>query len=717
MPGISAKTERLELWGGVECTINRVGEAFHNQLAARSPAERLQDIDRVVSLGIRTLRFPLLWEELAPEENAEIDWSAADAQMRRLRELGVRPIVGLLHHGSGPRYTSLVDPRFPERLARYARAVAERYPWVQAWTPINEPLTTARFSGLYGHWFPHGRDPRIFCRAFVNQIRAIGLAMRAIRAVNPAAELVQTEDLGVTLSTPALVDQAEFENERRWLSFDLLGGTLDRRGRGWGYLREQGISESELTELVEHPCPPALLGINHYITSSRFLDENPRGYDAREIGGNGRDVYADVAAVRAQNSNFFEPRELLRQAWERFGIPIAVTEAHLCCTREEQLRWFGELWSAASLLHRDGLPIIAVTAWSLLGAYDWDSLLTRADGHYEPGAFDLRSPEPRATALASLLRQVARTSECENPLLRVPGWWRRSVRIVRRHTPTMPLPQVFAPRANRGCPMLLIAGADAGLGDVFARMCHLRGLPYRRLSPAEMDVTDAPMVRAAIRAFQPWAIIHAEGCEHLDARAHAAARDRPTEILGAATLAAACAPAEVALLTFSSDLSSRVNGTDDDQDFRIIPVEAERRTALIVKTSGLFGIPPGNDFISRTVHALSGGKPIEAAANEFIRLTYVPDLVHASLDLLIDRERGLWHLTNSGAPSWTELAHEIARIIGADASLVTSSGQVLARVAPFKGEPPLLNPWHNALRRYFEQQDETHAPAPCPQAT
>ena len=26
--------------------------------------------------------------------------------------------------------------------------------------------------------------------------------------------------------------------------------------------------------------------------------------------------------------------------------------------------------------------------------------------------------------------------------------------------------------------------------------------------------------------------------------------------------------------------------------------------------------------------------------------TYVPDLVHASLDLLIDGEHGLWHLAN-----------------------------------------------------------------------
>src|SRR5687768_16276495 len=128
-------SEILELWGGCECTINRVGHRFHSQLASRKPAERLADLERIESLGIRTIRFPLLWEELAPNAPGEIDWTRADAQMKRVQELGLRPIVGLLHHGSGPHSTSLVDPQFPKLLAEYARVVAERYPWVEAFTP------------------------------------------------------------------------------------------------------------------------------------------------------------------------------------------------------------------------------------------------------------------------------------------------------------------------------------------------------------------------------------------------------------------------------------------------------------------------------------------------------------------------------------------------------------------------------------------------------
>ena len=157
----------LELWAAPEATVNRVGERYLDQIELSGFARRLDDLDRLASLGARRIRFPLLWER-TERGDGSLDFAWADARMARLRELGVEPIAGLLHHGSGPRHTSLLDPDFPAKLAAYARAVAERYPWVQAWTPVNEPVTTARFSGLYGLWYPHRADDRGFVRALMN---------------------------------------------------------------------------------------------------------------------------------------------------------------------------------------------------------------------------------------------------------------------------------------------------------------------------------------------------------------------------------------------------------------------------------------------------------------------------------------------------------------------------------------------------------------------
>src|SRR5918993_4653522 len=120
----------LELWSGVECTVNRVGNDYFDQLERSGHSVRVTDIDRLADLGITRLRYPLLWERMAPTNLRSIDWSWADERLKRLRKLNVNPIVGLVHHGSGPRYTNLLDPSLPEKLAGYAASVAGRFPWI-----------------------------------------------------------------------------------------------------------------------------------------------------------------------------------------------------------------------------------------------------------------------------------------------------------------------------------------------------------------------------------------------------------------------------------------------------------------------------------------------------------------------------------------------------------------------------------------------------------
>ena len=129
-----------------------------------------------------------------------------------------------MHHGSGPAFTNLLDPQFPVLLAQYAKQVAGQFPHINYYTPVNEPLTTARFSGLYGLWYPHKKDDTAFLKMLLNEIKGIVLSMQAIREINPLAKLVQTEDLGKTYSTRSLKYQADFENRRRWLTYDLLCG-------------------------------------------------------------------------------------------------------------------------------------------------------------------------------------------------------------------------------------------------------------------------------------------------------------------------------------------------------------------------------------------------------------------------------------------------------------------------------------------------------------
>jgi dTDP-4-dehydrorhamnose reductase len=420
----------LQLWGGIECTLNRVGDKFYDQLARNGHYRRGDDLERLAALGLRTLRYPLLWERAATGTPGEFDWSFADERLNALRRLQITPIVGLLHHGSGPPDVDLRRPDFGQRLAAYAGALAARYPWLEWYTPVNEPLTTARFCGLYGFWYPHCRTDRDFVRILLEQCRATVLAMRSIRDVNPSARLVQTDDLGQIYSTPTLREQAEFENHRRWLGWDLLCGRVDRIHPLYDYLTSSGASPGELGWLRDNPCPPAIVGIDHYVTSDRFLDEDLDRYPQYNRGGNGRQCYADVDAVRVLARPGTSLRQIIVDAERRYRLPVALTEIHIGCSVDEQRRWLYEAWQIAQQARADGIDIRAVTAWALLGSYDWNTLLTTGSNHYEPGAFDTETPHARATELATLIERLTGGVSAMSADEESPGWWRRPDRLI-----------------------------------------------------------------------------------------------------------------------------------------------------------------------------------------------------------------------------------------------------------------------------------------------
>ncbi|MBC7879912.1 MAG: sugar nucleotide-binding protein [Anaerolineae bacterium] len=656
----------VELWAGVECTVNRVGERYFDQLERSGHDWRVDDLDRLAELGVRSVRYPILWERTAAG-----DWSWADERLGQLHFLHLRPIVGLLHHGSGPPTTSLTDPDFTHKFSAFAGSVAARYPWVDAYTPINEPLTTARFSGLYGHWYPHGRDGRTFVRILLNQCRGTALAMAAIRAHNPSAQLVQTEDLGKVYSTEVLSYQADFENLRRWLSIDLLCGRVDSRHPLWKYLLQEGASEAELEEFCLRPCPPDILGFNYYLTSERFLDDRLDLYPAALKGGNGRHAYVDIEAVRGREAGIAGAEVLLREAWERYGLPLALTEVHLGCTREEQLRWFVEVYEAALAIRRSGVDIRAVTAWAVFGTFGWRTLVSGDDDHYEPGVFDLRAPQPRPTILARLIRTLSANAPFEHPVLAAPGWWHRPERLY------IPIEQVSSKPVSSSYPVILIVGATGTLGQAFARICEERGLVYCLVGRSQMDIAEPTSVHRTLNQLKPWAVINAAGYVRVDEAEQESERCFRENTTGPAVLAAACAERGIALIAFSSDLvfdgkkSSPYLETDLVRPLNIYgKSKAAAETlvleafpdALVVRTSAFFGPWDTCNFLTLCFKTLAADQVVFASGDVFISPTYVPDLVHACLDLLIDGERGIWHLANQGSLSWAAFARQAAQL-------------------------------------------------------
>lgn len=677
----------LALWGGLECTVNRIQDRYYSQIDRNGHAHRSDDIARFASLGITSIRYPILWERTAPTGLASADWSWPDLRLPALREAGITPIAGLVHHGSGPAHTSLVDPAFVTGLAEYAGAVARRYPWIDHYTPVNEPLTTARFSGLYGLWYPHGRSDDLFLRALLVQCKAIVLSMQAIRRVNPDAKLVQTDDLGKTYSTPDMQQVAAFYNERRWLAWDLLCGIVDPSYRLWPYLTSTGIDPADILWFRDNPCPPDIIGVNYYVTSERWLDHRADRYPGHFRGQADGRPCADIEASRALATPTPGIGPLLDEIWRRYHIPLAVTEAHIDANREDQLRWLLEIWEAARQARDNGVDLRAVTVWALLGSFDWNTLVTAERGYYEPGPFDVRSPEPRATALAAMMRELAAGQPLSHPVLGGHGWWRRPGRFFCPPVATGDLPP--APCAAGPCamdehaPPILITGATGTLGRAFARICTRRNIAHLLLSREQMDIADQASVESAIARHRPWAIINASGYVRVDDAERDIERCFRENVQGPAVLAAACARHGVHLTTFSSDLVfDGQQATPYTEADSVAPLNIyghskaaaeqivldQHAGALVVRTSSFFGPWDRYNFLTQVLDTLGRGAPFTAASDLTVSPTYVPDLVHACLDLVIDRESGVWHLTNSTPLTWCELADKAALRAGIDTS-------------------------------------------------
>jgi dTDP-4-dehydrorhamnose reductase len=243
-----------------------------------------------------------------------------------------------------------------------------------------------------------------------------------------------------------------------------------------------------------------------------------------------------------------------------------------------------------------------------------------------------------------------------------------------------------------------------------------------------MDITDPMSVDLALTELEPWAIVNAAGYVRVDDAEREADACLRENAFGPAILAAACARRGVALLTFSSDLvfdgASLSPYVESDA---VAPLnvygrskaEAEVKvldthpSSLVIRTSAFFGPWDNYNFLTVVLRTLAAGHTFVAAEDAVVSPTYVPDLVHASLDLLIDGECGLWHLANPGAIAWADLARFAANLAGLDTTRIHAvSTQALGLAAPrptysvLGSERGMLLPsLENAIARYFQERE------------
>jgi dTDP-4-dehydrorhamnose reductase len=478
-----------------------------------------------------------------------------------------------------------------------------------------------------------------------------------------------------------------------------------------------GISEEMLQFFIDNPYPPDVLGVNYYCTSERFLDEDMQKYPESRHGGNAYHEYADVEAIRVK---FDEPHGfpvLMQELWDRYKLPISVTEAHLHCSREGQIKWFMEIYEAACQLKQKGMDIRAVTAWSVLGAFGWNKLLISEEMEYERGTFDISSGSRRPTAMACVIKQLAETGTYNSHVLHAEGWWNSESRYF-----GVTATKKIKSKLPKSCRPIVVVGKTGTLGKAFARICRERALHHVLLSRQDIDICIPEQIQNIIDIYNPWAIINAAGYVRVDQAEGDEQKCYLENTKGPQQLAEACKENGIQFMTFSSDLvfdGSKDTVYVESDEVNPLNVYGKSKAAaetavldanadsLIIRTSAFFGPWDKYNFATAVLQTLEDGQPFYAA-NTVITPTYVPHLVNAALDLLIDDEHGIWHLTNNVAITWIEFARSIAERAGLDPSLIMEDTAVLPAERPknsaLQSEKGKLMPSLDiALEEYFAE--------------
>ena len=317
-----------------------------------------EDLDAVHELGATALRYGVNWP-LVHTAPGVFDWAELDERLQHAAgELELTVVADLVHYGT-PTWLegSFADPRYPDAIAEFAAAFAERYRGlVEHLTPLNEPVTTASFAGLRGVWPPALSGWSGWTTVVLGIVEGIRRTIAAARAANPEVVIVHVEASAIYLpSSPDLEQHADLLRALADLPSELLLGLVNEEHPMHAWLVAHGADPTALVRLRLDAPKIDLLGMNYY------PDLTPRAlvHGAASV---------EQIAVNRWTSGL---RDRLQYFARRYGLPLLVTETSIEGTEGVRSDWLIESARQVLALRDEGLDIRGYTWWPLFDFVDW----------------------------------------------------------------------------------------------------------------------------------------------------------------------------------------------------------------------------------------------------------------------------------------------------------------------------------------------------------
>ena len=370
---------------GIECSYPTI----QNKTVRRDQLEECghykywkEDFGLVKELGLNVLRYGLPYYSIH-QGPGKFDWSFADEVMGELKRLEITPILDLMHFGVPDWVGDFQNPELPIHFAEYAAAVADRYPWIRFYTPVNEIYVSARASGMDGLWNEQLKTDRGFVTAMKNLVAASILANHQIASRRHDCIIVQSESAEYMHDICGMQTKEDLVNKLRFLSFDLLYAHQPDADV-YAYLLDNGMTPQEY---------------------KWFMAGEPPGYQVM-----GNDYYGRNEKIKLPDGSMLQAIDVLgwykitKEYYDRYRKPVMHTETNVF-EADQAPMWLWKQWLNILQIRKEGVPVLGFTWYSLTDQIDWDvELAEKNDRVNECGLYDLnRKPRPVAAAYRMLL--------------------------------------------------------------------------------------------------------------------------------------------------------------------------------------------------------------------------------------------------------------------------------------------------------------------------
>jgi beta-glucosidase len=359
-----------------------------------------EDLALFTQAGVSSVRYGIPWHRINPAPGVwEFRW--ADEPLERLLELGIAPVVDLVHYGVPPWIgQAYLAPDFPSFMAEYAARIAERFRGrIHTYTPLNEPRVTAWYCGKLGWWPPFRRGWSGFVAVMLGVCRGIVLTAQALRAVDPEIVHVHVDatDLYIAAS-PDLQAQAARRQELVFLALDLVTGRIGPGHPLHAWLLTQGAAASELEWFQAQAVELDVVGINLYpLFSEKRLVRTSGGLRMR---------------MRYASADIID--RLADLYWHRYQRPLVISETASEGSVRKRRAWLEDSVAATARVRARGVPLVGYTWWPMFALVTWAYREGRKAPHdylKQMGLWDLRPSaqglERVPTELVARYRELA----------------------------------------------------------------------------------------------------------------------------------------------------------------------------------------------------------------------------------------------------------------------------------------------------------------------